>query len=70
MKELKEVLQEHAINILQRLDPKNTAYYQIVWKEEPLQNLCTYPMPKVYDDVPELGFLDEYERPDETLNFT
>jgi hypothetical protein len=52
MKEFREVIMNHAIDMMQREDPENTAYYQITWKEKPLDYIANYNLKGVYKTVP------------------
>ena len=56
---------EHIIDIIMRDNPGKKGYYRMVWEDQSLNELVTYKLANVYADVPETGFLDEYDRPDD-----
>ena len=58
---------EHIIDIIMRDNPTKKAYYNLVFADQTLDELVNYKLSAVYDDVPETGFLDDHDRPNDII---
>ena len=54
---------EHVIDIIMRENPTKKAYYNLVFADQTLEKLLNYKLSAVYDDVPDTGFLNDNDRP-------
>ena len=69
MVDFKDVIKNHIVTLNQRMNPGETAYYNIVFAEKTLEEMVSYPMDFIYKNVPDGGFEDEDDRPIEKLSF-
>ena len=46
-----------------RENPTKKAYYNLVFADQTLEKLLNYKLSAVYDDVPDTGFLNDNDRP-------
>ena len=58
-------MKQHIIEILMRIEPDQKEYYEMVWEQITLDAFVEYKINDVYENVPDRGFEDEYEKPAE-----
>lgn len=64
------IIRDHCINVLMRMTPEKRSYYKLVWEHQKPEDLLTYKLPQVYEEVPSEGIEEEDREYMETLTVT